>query len=104
MPTVSTRPSIDPQIEVMKRPALTVQMGKRADTPEELVKSLTRNGTTSDATRIVLNCLPNTQCVHTAGGQLSMNLVQLYCDPEVNCNDVLSHIIDVLAMMRRAPH
>jgi hypothetical protein len=33
-----------------------------------------------------------------------MNLVQLYCDPEVNCNDVLSHIIDVLAMMRRAPH
>ncbi len=95
---------IDPQIEVMKRPALTVQMGKRADTPEELVKSLTRKGTTSDATRIVLNCLPNTQCVHTAGGQLSMNLVQLYCDPEVNCNDVLSHIIDVLAMMRRAPH
>jgi len=95
---------IDTQIEVMKRPALTVQMGVRADTPEELVKSLTRKGKTSDATRIVLNCLPNTQCVHTAGGQLNMNLVQFYCDPEVNCNDVLSHVIDVLAMMKRTPH
>ena len=96
---------VDPQrIDVMERSALTVQMGDRADTPEQLVKSLTRKGTTSDATRIVLHCLPDTQCVHTAGGQLNMNLVQLYCDPETNCDDVLSHIIDVLAMMKRAPH
>jgi hypothetical protein len=97
--------SIDPQrIDVAEKAALTVQMGNRANTPEELVKSVTRKGTTSDATRIILHCLPNTQCVQAAGGQLNMNLVQLYCDPEVNCNDVLSHIADVLAMMRRAPH
>jgi hypothetical protein len=95
---------IDTQIGVMERPALTVQMGDRADTPEEFVKSMTRKGNTSDATRIVLQCRPDTQCVHMAGGQLSMKLVQLYCDPEVNCGDVLSHITDVLAMMRRAPH
>jgi hypothetical protein len=95
---------IDTQIEVMKGTALTVQIGDRADTPEEFVTSMTRKGKTSEATRIVLNCLPNTQCVHTAGGEVSMNLVQVYCDPEVNCNDVLSHIIDVLAMMKRAPH
>jgi hypothetical protein len=72
---------IDTDIGVMKKPALTVQMGDRADTPEELVKSMTRKGKTSDATRILLQCLPNTQCVDTADGQLSMNLVQLYCDP-----------------------
>jgi hypothetical protein len=97
--------SIDPQrIDVTEKAALTVQMGISAHTPEELVKSVTRRGTTSDATRITLNCLPNIQCVHTAAGPVNMNLVQLYCDPEVNCNDVLSHIADMLAMMRRAPH
>ena len=64
---------------------------------------MTRTSTTSDATRIVLHCLPDTQCVHTDGG-VKMNLVQLYCDPETNCNDVLSHIVDALAMMKRAPH
>ena len=96
---------MDTQIEVTpKGTALTVQIGDRADTPEEFVKSMTRKGKTSDATRIVLQCLPNTQCVHTAGGQVSMNLVQVYCDPEATCDGVLSHIVDVLAMMTRAPH
>ena len=38
------------------------------------------------------------------GGGVKMNLLQLYCDPETSCNDVLSHIVDVLAMMKRAPH
>jgi hypothetical protein len=94
---------VDTQIEVMpKGTALTVQMGNRADTPEEFAKSMTRKGKTSDATRIVLQCLLNTQCVHKAGGQV--NLVQVYCDPEATCDGVLSHIVEVLAMMTRAPH
>ena len=97
--------SIDPQrIDVAEKAASTVQMGNRANTPEELVKSVTRKGTTSDATRITPNCLPHTQCVQAAAGEVSINLVQLYCDPEVSCNDVLSNIADMLAMMRRAPH
>lgn len=89
---------------MLKGTALTVQIGDRADTPEEFVKSMTRKSKTSEASRIVLNCRPNTQCVHTAGGQPSMNLVQVYCDPEVTCDGVLSHIVEVLAMMKRAPH
>ncbi len=96
---------IDPQrIDVTENSALIVLYGRPVRTPEEFVRAQTRTGGTSDATRIVLHCLPDTQCVHTAGGGVNMNLVQLYCDPETNCNDVLSHIVDVLAMMKRAPH
>lgn len=95
---------IDPQrIDVTEKSALTVLIGRSIRTPEEFVRAQTRTGGTSDATRVVLHCLPDTQCVHTGGG-VKMNLVQLYCDPETNCDDVLSHIIDVLAMMKRAPH
>jgi hypothetical protein len=95
---------IDPQrIDVTPSSALTVLFGKTIATPEEFVKSQTRTGGTSDATSIVLHCLPDTQCVR-AGSGVNMNLVKLYCDPEVNCNDVLSNIVEVIAMMRRPPH
>ena len=96
---------IDPQrIDVTEKSAHIVLYGRSVRTPEEFVRAQTRTGGISEATRIVLHCLPDTQCVHTAGGGVNMNLVQLYCDPETNCNDVLSHIVEMLAMMKRAPH
>ena len=95
---------IDPQrIDVTEDSALTVLWDKTFRTPEEFARNQTRGGT-ADATTIVLHCLPDTQCVHTAGGGVNMNRLQLYCDPEVSCNDALSHVVDVLAMMKRAPH
>ena len=95
---------IDPQrIDVTAASALTVLFGKTISTPEEFVRTQTRTGGTSDAMSIVLNCLPDTRCVR-AGAGVNMDLLKLYCDPEVNCNDVLSHVVDVIAMMRRAPH
>ncbi|MGH6825433.1 hypothetical protein [Methyloceanibacter sp.] len=57
---------IDPQrIDVMERSALTVETINSANTPEEYVRTLTRRGTTWDATRIVLHCLPD--AVHQGG-------------------------------------
>jgi hypothetical protein len=96
---------IDPQrIDVTETSALIVLFGRGIRTPEEFARAQARTDGVSGATSIVLHCLPDTQCVHTVGGGVKMNLLQLYCDPETNCNDVLSHIVDVLAMMKRAPH
>ena len=84
---------IDPRrIDVTETSALIVLFGRGIRIPEEFARAQARTGGVSGATSIVLHCLPDTQCVHTVGGGVKMNLLQLYCDPETNCNDVLSHI------------
>ena len=90
-------------MNVEQKSALAVFTSNSAATPEDLVKALTRRGSISDAMRIVLSCLPDKRCVRIADG-VSLNLVQLYCDSETSCNDVLEHLIDVQVMMRRPPH
>lgn len=103
-PTVSSVFTFDAtqlgtDIDVAKKSALAVRTGDRAQTPEELIKSLTTRGTTSDASSVILRCLPDTLCVGSKTAGVKMNEISLFCDPEVNCDDVLSHVVDVLAMM-----
>ena len=69
---------IDSQrIDVTETSALIGLFGRGIRTPEEFARAQARTGGVSGATSIVLHCLPDTQCVHTVGGGVKMNLLQL---------------------------